>query len=181
MENQEEKFGSLNGVVITKANLLETLKTNKEKHDSLYNEACEAYKEVMQGYSVQCSEYFVKLAEEYSKHAKVPTEAYDQWDKNSPFSFPAFKSPADLVYPTQISSPVSYSDQYVAAIRRIEMSVYDKFSLNEQEFQSFVLNNWSWKTSFLANTQSLYFHNTGALVLSGYYAGKARGVAMQEF
>lgn len=71
--------------------------------------------------------------------------------------------------------PVSYENQYLTAIARVSMSIYDSFTLSETEFQSYVLNNWAWKDNFV---KSLNY--TGVLT-SGYYAGYNPKDALSNF
>ena len=60
-----------------------------------------------------------------------------------------------------ITFPVSHSDDYDRVIRMLELSVENKIVLNSNEFDSYVRNQWGWRSSFLA-TNSIY--------LSGYSA-----------
>jgi hypothetical protein len=48
--------------------------------------------------------------------------------------------------------PVSYEDSYKRAIRMLELSVDDIIEVEEDVFNQLVLDEWSWKRSFTANS-----------------------------
>jgi hypothetical protein len=48
-------------------------------------------------------------------------------------------------------APVSYADSYNRAIRMLELSVDTVIELEEQIFNQLVLDEWSWKRTFVAN------------------------------
>ncbi len=184
--NEEEKFGSMAGVVISKTNLLNTLEDNKKKHDALYDIANQNYIAVVKDYAQKCSEYYAAVSKEYEQFSFVPTKAYEEWDKEHAFQIPPFRIESSI--PPAIAKPVSYTEQYETAIRRIQLSNYNTFSLSEQEFQSFVMNNWTWKGNFLSSVNQLSMYNcTGSYVgycsgiQGGYYNGMTLSGALKSF
>ncbi len=48
--------------------------------------------------------------------------------------------------------PVSYADEYTRAIRMLELSVEDIIEIQDSVFDQLVLDEWHWKTSFVAST-----------------------------
>ncbi len=66
--------------------------------------------------------------------------------------------------------PTSYESYYTAALRKVELSQRDEFSLDDQEFQRYILNNWEWKSDFLNNATTYLGSSSQAvsgLLLSG--------------
>lgn len=50
----------------------------------------------------------------------------------------------------QIQAPVNQTPEYDRAIRMLEMSVDDTVQLSASEFESYVMDRWTWKKAFLA-------------------------------
>lgn len=51
--------------------------------------------------------------------------------------------------------PVAYADNYNRAIRMLELSVEDTIEIEEHIFNQLVLDEWTWKQSFVA-TGAMY-------------------------
>jgi hypothetical protein len=113
-------------VKINKAELLNIVRANKEKHVKEFNEAVEDYKKA----AVKISIENLKLAEttELDQIARI---------RNLP------------------SKPVSYEDSYTRAIRMLELSVDEVIEIEEHIFNQLVLDEWQWKQNF-AVTSALY-------------------------
>jgi hypothetical protein len=109
-------------VKMDKAELLNIVRENKEKHIREYNEAVEDYKKAA-----------VKLAQENLELAN--TGDLDKISKIK--SLP--------------SKPTSYEDSYTRAIRMLELSVESIIEIEEQIFNQLVLDEWQWKHSFVAS------------------------------
>lgn len=62
--------------------------------------------------------------------------------------------------------PTSHEKEYIRALKQLEMSVDENIELSQNEFSQLVMNDWSWKTSFI-NTYSTYGTSTGCAMLSG--------------
>jgi hypothetical protein len=136
----EKEINSLGSVYVEKSQLLEIVKKNKEKHDIIYSGALEGYNAAVNNYLKKVeseTERIKNLAIEYSKaesHGKV-------FDKTGLY----------LIRCDIPSSPVSYAFDYEKTIKKLELSTAEKISLMDNEFNQYVMNNWSWKTSFLAS------------------------------
>ena len=51
-------------------------------------------------------------------------------------------------------TPISYEDSYKRAIRMLELSIEDVIEVEEDVFNQLVLDEWSWKRSFVGSTVS---------------------------
>ena len=78
--------------------------------------------------------------------------------------------------------PEDHSRDYERAIRMVELSVYERFSLTEHQFNQYVLNDWEWKNSFLNSTSMLYVSGysaptylTGAMLTNKYANALSNG------
>ncbi|MEK6882860.1 MAG: hypothetical protein AABY22_24770 [Nanoarchaeota archaeon] len=63
--------------------------------------------------------------------------------------------------------PEDHTQDYDLAIRKVELSVWENIALQENEFNNYVMNNWSWKNTFL-NVAQIY---TNAITGAYYYSG----------
>ena len=55
----------------------------------------------------------------------------------------------------QIPKPVNQTHEYNRAIRMMEMCVEAVVALTEEDFESYVMDRWAWKTGFLS-ANSIY-------------------------
>lgn len=156
--NEKTEKHTLESITISKADLLRVLKENRESHNEVYNASVQAYQEAKR------DEFERKLVKARllvkaitKKLAAVTDEAVDgAFAGLNPFSVPS------------VPAPVSYEEYYEAAIRKVELSVHDEFTLDEKDFNQYVLNNWSWKGAFLSTATG---YVTGVLG-SGIYSGQ---------
>jgi hypothetical protein len=111
----------MHAVKVNRKELLDIVKTNKEKHVKEYNESVEDYKAAA-----------VKLAQANLKLVK--TGDLEQIAKTKPMP----------------SKPVSYESNYTRAIRMLELSVEDTIDVEEDVFNQLVLDEWAWKNAFVA-------------------------------
>lgn len=113
----------MRNVKINKNELLGIVRENKEKHTAAFTEAVEDYKAAA-----------LKIAADNLKLAKT----------------------GDLDRIAQIKAlplkPVSYADSYGRAIRMLELSVDDVIELEDDVFNQLVLDEWHWKTAFVASS-----------------------------
>lgn len=136
----EKETNSLGMVSVEKSQLLKIVKKNKEKHDFIYNEAVNGYNEAVNNYLKKVSsegERIKKLAVEYAK-----AESHGlKFDKTGLYL-------VDCHVP---SAPVSYAYEYEKTIKKLELATAPKISLQDAEFNRYVMNNWEWRDSFLAS------------------------------
>lgn len=116
----------MHAVKINRLELLEIVRTNKEKHIAEFNEAVEDYKKAV-----------IKVAE--TNLALAQTGDLDKISKN------IRSSP---------SRPSSYEKEYGRGIRMLELSVEEVIDVTEDVFNQLVLDEWSWKNSFTATSAS---------------------------
>lgn len=113
----------MRSVKINKNELLTIVRENKEKHIKDFNESVEDFKKA----ALKIAEENLVLAQtgDVDKIAKI---------KRLP------------------EKPTSYEDSYSRAIRMLELSVEDVIELEETIFNQLVLDEWHWKTSFVASS-----------------------------
>ncbi len=123
---RDTRRNALRSVKIFKNELLTIVRENKVKHIADYQEAVEDYKAAV----LKIAKDNLQLAEsgDLEKISKI---------KSTPHA------------------PVSYEDNYNRAIRMLELSVDVEIELEQDVFNQLVLDEWSWKNSFL-NSKTLY-------------------------
>jgi len=119
---RDSRRNVMNAVKINKVELLEILRKNKEKHVTEFNEAVEDYKAA----AIQVAKENVSLAKS------------GDLDKIARFKHLPAK-------------PTSYETSYTRAIRMLELSVDTVIEVEEQVFNQLVLDEWSWKNSFVTS------------------------------
>lgn len=113
----------MNAIKMKRLELLEIVKANKEKHVADYLESVEDYKKLV-----------LQLNTDNFVAAKTGDLA----------EFKKIKAMPPV--------PVSYEDSYKRAIRMLELSVEDIIEVEEDVFNQLVLDEWTWKRSFTANS-----------------------------
>lgn len=160
---------SLDTIVVEKDKLLTKLRDNRQRHDEIFKAACEGFwVQARQQLDERKAEFAAMLAKSAKDLEWISTKATTEFDK----SFADFggalesKERKGLIrFPTYNfgsvsvsfapdwtpSYPVEHLADYDRAISKLEFSVADKVSLDAQDFDAYVLNNWSWKESFASN------------------------------
>lgn len=113
----------MNAVKINRIELLEIVRVNKEKHVKDVQESIKDYKKAA-----------VKLAKENLELAKSGDLESISKVRGMP------------------TKPVSYESAYTRAIRMLELSVDEVIEVEEDVFNQLVLDEWSWKNSFVASS-----------------------------
>lgn len=111
----------MHAVKVDRKKLLKIVTDNREKHITDFNESVEDYKAAV-----------VKLAE--ANLELVKTGDLEQIARCKPMP----------------GKPVSYENNYTRAIRMLELSVEKEIDVEEDVFNQLVLDEWSWKNSFVA-------------------------------
>ena len=122
---RDERRNAMRDVKVNKEELLDIVRTNKEKHSKEYLEAVEDFKKA----AINIAETNLKLAqtgdtEKIAKFKQLP------------------------------SKPVSYEDSYTRAIRMLELSVDSVIEVEEHIFNQLVLDEWQWKQNFAVTSAS---------------------------
>jgi hypothetical protein len=174
---------SLQKVKVSKAQVLDIVRENKEKHDQLLKEAIEGYwiaaeeelkkleKESLATYERAHREQLKKIRKQYKEQVKGLKEQVKKElalvAKRERNGYSYFRKPY----------PEDHGDDYEGTIRRLELLVDDNVELDTHEFDSYVRNKWDWKDSFLANNlayaNALYSDEAVAATRLG---GKAEAV-----
>jgi reverse gyrase len=117
---------AMKAIKMNRAELLDIVRSNAEKHVSEFNEAVGDYKKLALQTALTNAE-LAKTAEleEFRKIKSHPTP------------------------------PQSYEDSYRRAIRMLELSIDDIIEIEEDIFNQLVLDEWSWKRGFVT-TNSMY-------------------------
>jgi hypothetical protein len=116
----------MNAIKMNRVELLVIVRENMAKHVAEYLEAVEDYKKLV----LQLATANLKMAktQELAEFAKI---------KAVP------------------SKPNSYEASYKRAVRMLELSIEDVIEIEEDVFNQLVLDEWSWKNSFITSN-SLY-------------------------
>jgi hypothetical protein len=110
---------------MSRVELLDIVKSNKEKHIKDFNEAVVDYKALV-----------VKVTTANNKLAKTGDLVEIRKIKAVP------------------AEPNSYENNYAKAIRMLELSVEDIIDIEEDVFNQLVLDEWDWKHRFTVSNAS---------------------------
>lgn len=167
----EQNIGNVKTVVVNRDKLLDIIKENKAKHDALFDAA-------LSGYWIAAHTRIEKKREEFNTHAQdtasyfykitdVLLDKVSKKEKVNDCSYINVPNP-NFNYCIDLKYPESHAYEYEKAIRSISLNVYDKIELNEQEFNQYVMNDWSWKNSFISSNSNYIY--SGMSCITGYYA-----------
>lgn len=116
----------MKSVTVRKADLLETLRKNREAHLAIYLEALEGY----------YKEAFKLLQDQYEELLDAHTKK---------------RLVAIAVY---LGQPQNHTKDYDAAIAMLEWSTDETVEVEQKSFRAYVLDEWDWRGNFLmANAQ----------------------------
>lgn len=116
-----ERNLGLNTIRVEKQKLLDALHKNKDKHVLEYTESLKGYRE----------EVLKKLSNKVKEIKKTE-------DK---------ELPGVNLY-LSLAVPESHEGEYKVAIDMLEWSIDSHVDLTQQDFKSYILDEWSWKESF---------------------------------
>ena len=130
----------MKSVTVDKAELLEVLKKNRERHEQNYREAVRDYRTLAK----------FELAEMVEKIKKQTDSSIAKIEEAINAQEPARRTNYRIVdrYVLTTKAPVSHLKSYGLAIRMAEMSVSNNIELTEQRFNELVLDEWDWKADF---------------------------------
>lgn len=146
---------TLNNVTVSKDELLRILKENLEAHNEVYNASTQAYFESLR---VEFEQKVAK-AKDLLKLLKGKLENITQDN-----IFAGIYELSSSLSQGKTRKPESHEADYTSAIRKVELSIHSEFTLTNQDFERYILNNWEWKEDFI-NTASSY--TGGSLQVSG--------------
>ncbi len=154
-------YSSLNSVTVERSELLGVLKENKKRHDLIFDAAVSGYYEAVQTELLKKADQAAKLIEEYKEKEQIVVNE-KKFDAT-------FKSSFNPTY-FEAKFPENHSTDYGRVIRMLELSVHSKFTLDNAEFDQYVMNNWAWRKSFLSSTVGYLGAVTGVLNNNHTYA-----------
>jgi len=120
----ERKLG-LGSVRVQKKELLETLKTNRTKHETEFLDAVVGYR--------------TAIVKELSRLRTKANKATDD-------------ELVDLNISVSLSRPQNHVRDYDLAIKMLEWSIDDHVDLDQHEFNQYVNDEWHWSAGFKAVT-----------------------------
>lgn len=129
-------------VTVKREQLLETLRSNLQKHQKEYQEALDGYKDLAREKLVRLREKAGRDLEENFDKIAGRIERFDPEEGMS-----------DTVVLLQsltftLKVPEDHSDSYKVAISMAEWDVNETVELTQTQFQSFVLDDWDWQDEF---------------------------------
>lgn len=110
----------------------------------------------MQQVKIHKTRLLNKLEENLAKHKKEYDRAHYAWKKKVHIAlanaFENAKNDVEYKVHFNLPEPISYEKHYIREIEMVEMSVDDEITLTQGEFNTLVMDEWSWKNSFVATT-----------------------------
>ncbi len=148
MANQARQDQKKREVKVDRERLLETLKSNREKHIQQYEEALAGYQEQALAKLQKAKETALARMEKNFQKVQLDLEDFDPESKTSDY--------IELIQSEVIHLPVprNYSKEYDAAIDIAQWEVEETMTLTFAEFQCFVRDVWEWSEDFYSNTVS---------------------------
>lgn len=141
-------------VRVNRLKLLETLKTNRERHLTVFNEAMAGYKELA---LAKIEEAFVGLDTRLQSRKKAMIAKIEEFTPATADNFSDYFVIVEQVA-VNLKLPVSYVDAYDAAIDMAAFDTREELDLSGAEFQCFCRDVWDWTYEF-ATVNSTYTSN----------------------
>jgi hypothetical protein len=146
-------------VVMKKDGLINILKENKAKHDSIFETSKEEYWITAKQVVNEKQKKLEVSIRDFQEQIDFQIKRLDKKIENKetiPNYLEIRQVAWDFTLPIQY--PENHTKDYEKAIRMMEASIYDTVSLSAEEFDSYVLNNWEWKEKFIISN-SYYLNN----------------------
>lgn len=173
--SEQQYVGNVKSAVVDRNQLLSILKENKARHDALLEAAVSGYwlavKERVEQKRTEFKEYDNNLNSYFYKLTDILLDKIEKKEKVDDCGHINVPKP-NFNYMIDLRYPESHTAEYNRAIRSVELNVYDKIELSESEFNQYVMNDWSWKNSFILSN-SLYVLS-GAASVTGFYGNSIR-------
>lgn len=150
---------TLSNIRVSKVDLLRILKENLDAHNEVYNASYQAYLEAKRAEIEEGISSLSRLeALLKGKLEKLEEDGVNSQD---------IVATTDKLRFLRSIKPVSHEKDYTTAIKKIELSVDDEFTLTDNEFDAYILNEWEWKSSFIANATTYATGHHNAPIVSG--------------
>lgn len=147
---------SLQEIKVSREEVLNIVKENKEKHDGILKTAIEGYWLDAESY---LKKYEKDQVEQINKSHKLQLKNLRKQRKESlKYLKTRTKEDLDRVKDRTREKGFSYwnkpypedhSDDYLGTIRRLELCVDGEVKLDTNEFDAYIRNKWAWKDSFI--------------------------------
>jgi len=115
-------------------------------------------------------ELLKKLKENREKHLSIFEEAYEGYKKKVieilGQRLAAAKEGKKISHHIHMIEPQNQVSDYDRAITMLEMSTDKEITLNEEDFEQYVLDKWHWRNSFL-HSNSEYSATAAAVMADG--------------
>lgn len=155
--SDENGISRLDEVRVSRKEVLEIVKKNKEKHDKILADAIEGYwleadkqlKKLKLDRLKELKKQYQKNVKDFKKQINKELDLVAKRKKDGPFQYMRNTFPED------------HSNDYLSVIRKLELCVEDKVELDSSEFEQYVRNQWAWRQSFIT-TNSFYSAISGA-------------------
>lgn len=136
---------------VPREKLLNTLRTNRERHQQDYVEALEGYKELATQKLLEAGEQARFKLERNLEKGKATIQEFNPEDPRQ--SSDRMVLVESIV--VEMKVPRDYTREYDAAIVMFEWDTRDTLELTYAEFQCFVCDAWDWSQDFLI-TNAMY-------------------------
>lgn len=145
-------LATMNKVIMQKKELLTCLIENKAKHDVILAAAIAGYWDTAQTKMDKKKEVFNEDLEIFKENVerefkRVSEKIAAKKDLPDNLSISAININTSL----GLQYPEDHSQDYERAIRMMQSSIFENVCLTVQEYDAYVLNNWTWKKLFLAS------------------------------
>jgi hypothetical protein len=119
MEMPMPRYRGLRSVLVKKDALVEELTSNRDKH-------LKDFEELEAEYLTAVGRALAEASEAFAADNTVPE--------------------SDMI--SRLPVPRSHESDYDSALKMMEMSQDTELELSQQEFETFVMDNWDWKRDF---------------------------------
>lgn len=139
MDDQKKRV-----VEVNRQKLIETLKSNREKHAREYIEAVEGYKEMA---TKKFQEGYEQAKIKIEKNLAKGLASIDEFSVDNPRKSSDYLVLVDSIS-VELKVPRNFTSEYDAAIDMATWDVRETLELSHPEFQCFVRDVWDWSNDF---------------------------------
>lgn len=159
-------------IFIQKDRLLEAIKANRDKHNSIYEAAVSGYwleaNKVLSQKEAHFTEVITQVKDQFEKQKVIFGPYVENQDKTKAVPQISLSFGFNGYWP--LSFPECHLEDYDRVINMLEFSVADKVELSANDFNAYVRNNWSWRASFLNNNVGYATTAYAPLAVSGCFS-----------
>lgn len=167
--SEQSGVSRLDEVKVSRKEVLEIVKQNKQKHDKILADAIEGYwldaEKTLKTHKAdrlkELKKQYQKNVKDFKKQVNKDLDLVAKRKKDGPFVH------------LHKAYPEDHSNDYNSVIRKLELCVEDTVELDSNEFEQYIRNQWAWRNSFIT-TNSFYsaisggYYNSGMAVSASY-------------